>query len=117
MNRECLCRIRDIYRMASAFDQTLRKQFGLNINEAMLLCLVSDKKYISSGEIAEEMGLTHSNASKVISSLEKQKLICRHACKEDLRCRKFSIAEKGQELLAAINCDSVVLPEDFKSLI
>ena len=116
MKKECLCKIRSIYRMIGAFEQSLQKQFGLNINEAMLLCVVNESKYISCGEIAEEMGLTNSNTSKVISSLEKKKLICRHYCKEDLRCMKFSISDKGKELLSNITCDSVQLPNEIKHL-
>lgn len=117
MKKECLCYIRSIYRMISAFEQTLQKQFGLNINEIMLLCIVSDRRNISSGEVAKEMELTHSNTSKVLASLEKKKLICRHACKEDLRCMKFSITKNGETLLANINCDHVELPECLKVLI
>ena len=55
--------------------------------------------------------------SKVLASLEKKKLICRHACKEDLRCMKFSITQNGETLLAGINCDHVELPECLKELI
>jgi DNA-binding MarR family transcriptional regulator len=117
MNKECLCHIRSVYRMISSFEHTLQQQFGLNMNEAMLLCVVSEHEDISSGEIAEEMGLSNSNASKVIASLEKQKLIGRHACKNDLRCMKFRMTKKGSELLSAFNCDSVQMPEDIKQLI
>ena len=116
MNKECLCHIRSIYRTIAAFEQTLQKQFGLNINEMMLLSIVSEQKNISSGEIAEEMGLTNSNTSKVIASLEKRKLISRHACKEDLRCMKFSISKAGDDMLAQVNCDNVELPECLQQL-
>ena len=116
MKKECLCKIRSIYRIIGAFEQSLQKQFNLNINEAMLLCVVNDKNNISCGEIAEEMGLTNSNTSKVISSLEKKKLICRHYCKEDLRCMKFSISDKGKDLLSTITCDNVQLPAEIRCL-
>lgn len=111
MKKECLCNIRSIYRKIGAFEQLLQKEFGLNLNEAILLCVVEDKDNITSGEIAEEMNMTNSNASKVISTLEKKKLICRHACKEDLRCMKFSITTKGAELLVAINSSDMELPD------
>ncbi len=117
MNKECLSYIRSIYRTIASFEQTLQKQFGLNINEVMLLIIVSEKINISSSEIASEMGLTPSNASKVIASLEKRKLIVRHACKEDLRCMKFCISKSGEEMLAQIDCDHVELPEPLFRLI
>ena len=41
----------------------------------MLLCLLSESENpMLAGEIAEEMGLTRSNASKVIASLEQLRL-------------------------------------------
>lgn len=54
---------------------------------------------LNSRHFAEEMGLTNSNTSKIVASLEKQKLITRHTCKEDLRCMKFSISKSGEALL------------------
>ena len=80
MNKNCICRIRNVYRAIAAFETEFQKQLGLNINEAMLLCIVSEKENISSGEIAEEMELSNSNASKVIASLEKSGYINRKLC-------------------------------------
>lgn len=117
MNRDCLCYIQSIYRSIATFEHTLQQHFGLNINEAMLLCVVSEHKNISSGELAEEMGLSHSNMSKVIASMEKQRLIGRHACREDLRCMKFNITKRGEKLLSEINCDNVKLPECIQKLV
>lgn len=116
MNRDCLCRIRSLYRAIGAFEHDFQRQFGLNINEAMLLCIVSDRARISASEIAKELGLTHSNASKIIAGVENRRLIVRHACREDLRCMRFSITRAGSELLERIDCDSVQLPERLRQL-
>lgn len=116
MKKECLGRIRDIYCAIRAFEHQLEKAFGLNINEVMLLCLVAEKDDISSGEIAEHMGLTCSNASKVIASLEKSGLIVRRTCKNDKRCMKFSITPAGITLISKVGCESVQLPESLKCL-
>ena len=53
MNKNCICRVRNVYRAIAAFETEFQKQLGLNINEAMLLCIVSERENISSGEIAE----------------------------------------------------------------
>lgn len=116
MNSECICHIREVYRTIAVFEQTLRQHYGLNFNEAVLLCIVSERKNISSGELAEEMELTCSNTSKVISALENMRLIVRHPCKEDLRSMKFSITKKGANLLSEINCGNVELPEGIREL-
>jgi DNA-binding MarR family transcriptional regulator len=116
MKKECICRIRNIYRAIVTFENELQKHLGLNINEAVMLCIVSENENISSGEISEEMGLSNSNASKVIASLEKRTLIRRKACKEDLRCMKFVVTAKGKELLASLNCDNICVPDNLKCL-
>lgn len=116
MNKNCICRVRNVYRAIAAFETEFQKQLGLNINEAMLLCIVSERENISSGEIAEEMELSNSNASKVIASLEKCGYINRKLCKEDKRCMRFSITKKGQELLTKVNCEKFQLPENLINL-
>ena len=50
MNRECICKIRDIYRNITAFEATLQKQLHLNMNEAVLLCIVAEHENISSAK-------------------------------------------------------------------
>ncbi|GAE19309.1 N-acetylglucosamine related transporter [Bacteroides pyogenes DSM 20611 = JCM 6294] len=67
---ETLCRIRDIYRAVIAFESEMEKKHHLCLNEGMLLCSLSKVDRLSSGEIAETLGLTNSNASKVIRSVE-----------------------------------------------
>ena len=116
MNKDCICKIRNVYRAIATFEDTLQRQFGLNINEAMLLSTVAGHENISSGEIAEELSLTHSNASKVIVALENSGLIRRKLCKEDKRCMRFGITQKGKDLLTHVNCDQVQVPENLKKI-
>ncbi len=116
MDNICLQKLRNAYRAIIGFENQLGQATGLNINEAMLLCMLSDGERRLSGEIAEQMGLTRSNASKVIAALEKQTLIRRQACKEDSRCQKFHITKKGMEMLEHVHCDSLQMPEELENL-
>ena len=117
MNNQCICKIRDILRLITAFEGSLQKQIGLNINEAMLHCLLSEcEEPMLAGEIADEMGLTRSNASKVIASLEHDSLIRRRACSEDGRCQRFHITKHGLERLEQLHCESIRVPEELKSM-
>ncbi len=116
MDSHCLCKLRDIYRAIISFENELEKLFGLNINEAMLLCMLSNGETQLAGEIADKLGLTRSNASKVIASLEKRSLIRRQACKEDSRCQRFHITKKGYEMMEQVNCDKLSVPEELKAL-
>ncbi len=49
--------MRSIYRAITALEQEMQKLHGININEGMLLCLLSENKSLTSGEIAEALGL------------------------------------------------------------
>lgn len=117
MQNLCLCRIRDIYRAISAFEVELQRVAGLNINEAMLLCVLSEGDTLLSGEIAERLGLTRSNASKVIASVERNGLIRRQACPEDSRCQRFHITKKGTQALELMHSDEVQVPEIIRNII
>lgn len=94
MDNQCICKIRNIYRAIGAFELKLEDAFGMNINEVMLLCVLSECESLLSGEIADELNLTRSNASKVIASLEKKGYIRRKACEHDSRCQRFHITRK-----------------------
>ena len=114
MNKHCICKVRDIHRAVSEFEKQLGELFGLNLNETVLLCLLSEKGCLKPGIIAEELRLSNSNASKVICSLEDKGFISRTLCKEDKRCMTFSLTKNGQRMLGDIDkCDKIVLPENL----
>ncbi len=117
MEKTKICRIRDVYRAIASFESLFEKQFGLNINEAMLLCTLSEHDGITSGEIAEALGLSCSNTSKVISSVEKKKFIRRSLDKEDKRQMHFSLTKQGIERLSTLKCDDIEVPETLKCII
>ena len=103
---EPLCRVRDIYRMINDFEDTLQKNFGVGLNEGMLLCSLSTLGQCSSGRIAELLGLTLSNSSKVILSAEKKGLVERIVGKEDKRQMIFELTPKGKKCIESIKCGS-----------
>lgn len=116
MNNNCICKIRKIYRCISEFELQLQKAFGLNFNEAMLLCVLSEKEKMLSGEIADELQLSRSNASKVIASLEKEAYIRRNVCPHDSRCMSFHLTKKGRELIDRIHCSQFSLSEELRQI-
>lgn len=69
---EPFCKIRDFYRAITDFETRFEKRYGLCLNEGMLLCCLRQEPRLSSGDIAKLLGLTHSNTSKVIRSVEKK---------------------------------------------
>ena len=74
---DTLCKIRDIYRAIAEFEVQFMQLYDLSLNEGMLLCTLLNRPKLTSSEIAEALGLSASNTSKVIRSVEDKKLITR----------------------------------------
>ncbi|SBV92778.1 conserved hypothetical protein [uncultured Dysgonomonas sp.] len=70
------CQVRDVYRAIYDFELNFQQLYDLRLNEGMLLCSLNTQKY-SSNELASVLGLTNSNTSKVIKSVEKKGIIRR----------------------------------------
>lgn len=100
-----LCSIRDIYRSIRNFEVEFQKLHDLSLNEGMLLCSLKEKTY-SSGEIAEMLGLTNSNTSKVIKSVEDKGFVKRMLGDGDKRQMYFCITDAGKNKLKEIKCES-----------
>jgi DNA-binding MarR family transcriptional regulator len=99
-----LCLIRDIYRSIREFEIEFQQKHGLCLNEGMLLCSLGSSK-LSSGEIAEKLGLTNSNASKVIRAIEDKGLIERILGEGDKRQMYFRLTVTGEDMLREIGCE------------
>ncbi len=96
-----LCSLRDIYRAIREFEIEFSQKHGLCLNEGMLLCTLCSEMY-SSSEIASLLGLTNSNASKVIRSVEEKGYLERRLGQEDKRQMYFVLSSKGQKKLKEI---------------
>ena len=111
MDKQIICKVRDINRAIADLERQFSQRFDVNINEAMLLCTLKEKGELSSGAIAEALGLSASNASKVIASSEKKNLISRNLCKEDKRQMFFSLTPIGKEKIETMRNEQIDIPE------
>lgn len=111
-----LCQIRDVYRAIYEFELNFQQSYNLGLNEGMLLCSLNVQKY-SSNELAEILGLSNSNTSKVIKSIEKKGLIKRIVGKDDKRQMYFTLTESGRKKLETIKCAEFNIPEALKPVI
>jgi len=114
---ELLCKIREINRAVAAFETEMERMYHLSLNEGMLLCSLSKVERLSSGEIAESLALTNSNASKVIRSVENKGLIKRLMGRTDKRQMYFSLTPQGEQALNEVRCDRIKLPDLLKDLL
>lgn len=108
---ETLCKIRNLYRTIAEFEVKFTKQHGLCLNEGMLLCTLLQTGKLASGEIAEQLGLTHSNTSKVIRSVEDKGYIQRILGENDKRQMYFILTEEGKKVIYQIKTSKMDIPE------
>lgn len=99
-----LCTVRDINRTIRDFEVLFQQEYNLCLNEGMLLCSLRTAS-LSSSELAEALGLTNSNTSKVIKSVEDKGLIERVLGKEDKRQMYFHLTEEGKQKLIEVKCE------------
>ena len=104
---EDLCKIRDVYRAIAEFETQFMQQYNLSLNTPRL----------TSGEIAEALGLTCSNTSKLIRSVEEKKLIARIIGKVDKRQMHFSLTAEGKEQITAIKSTTHEMPELLQQIV
>ncbi len=119
MNKEIstLCRIRDIQRSIITFEAFFSKEYGISLNEGMLLCSLLKMNSLSSGELSQLLGLTLSNTSKVILAAENKGLIHRILGTSDKRQMYFSLTQKGKDLISNIQCQKIDIPDILKELV
>lgn len=114
---ETLCKIRDVYRAIAEFEVQFTQMYDLSLNEGMLLCTLLNTPKLTSGEIAEALGLSASNTSKVIRSVEGKKLITRLIGKEDKRQMRFSLTTEGKNRISDIKNATFELSELLQQVV
>lgn len=93
-----LCLLRDIFRAVREFEISFQEKYDLCLNEGMAICSLRYGQ-MSSSDLAEKLGLSASNMSKVIKSVEDKGLVVRKMGKEDKRQMYFVLSNQGTEKL------------------
>jgi DNA-binding MarR family transcriptional regulator len=106
-----LCIIRDIRRAVAAFEGQFEKKYGISLNEGMALCSLYKASPLSSGEIGGLLGLSSSNTSKVIASIEKKRFVERVPGTRDKRQMYFSLTAEGKKLISGVHSNEIEMPE------
>ena len=109
--------IRDIYRAIAEFEVKFMQEFDLSLNEGMLLCTLLNTPKLTSSEIAEALGLSASNASKIIRSVEEKKLITRLVGKADKRQMHFALTPEGKNRITVIKNNTPEIPALLQEIV
>lgn len=110
------CSIKEIQKALSDLEDNFRAEYGICINEASVLCSLSDC-CLTSSEIAKCADLRASHTSKTIRSVEDKGLITRKIGTKDKRMMSFSLSTKGKILLENMRNGKVLVPEVLKPLL
>lgn len=112
-----LCKIRDLQRAVYQFELQFEKLYGISLNEGMALCSLSKTVSLSSGELGELLGLSSSNTSKVICSVEKKGYVERVVGTKDKRNMYFSLTDSGRDILKNIGDGTIDVPQTLEMLL
>lgn len=112
-----LCRIRDLQRAVHQFEANLERLYGICLNEGMTLCSLLKAGRLSCGELSDLLGLTPSNMSKVLRSVEEKEFVRRELGTADKRQMYFSLTDRGRQLLASIDCRKIETPDPITALL
>ena len=106
----CICVMRDILSAMSELENKLIDQLSLTLNEAMTLCAIGEHS-VAASVVAERTGMRASHCSKIISALERRKLVCRSIDKHDKRQINIALTNDGRERLNRLKEYNIVIPE------
>ncbi len=99
-----LCLLRDIYRLIREFEIDFQQKHDLCLNEGMAVCSLKNGQMTSS-DLANRLGLSASNMSKVLRAIEDKKLVKRMLGEEDKRQMYFTLTETGFKKLGEMACE------------
>lgn len=107
--------LRDIFRLIREFENSFKEKYNLCLNEGMAIDSLKQRQMTSS-DLADRLGLSASNMSKVIKSIEEKELVERILGKEDKRQMYFTLTKKGKKKLEAIKEEQNIMHDVLNSI-
>ena len=109
-----LCEIRQIMVDLRTFEERLREQTSLSLNEALCLCQVGNGM-LEPGALARDLELSPSRLSRIFDSLERQRLIQRTLSTTDRRGVKVHLTKQGEAMVEQLHSIQIELPDHLKN--
>ena len=92
-----ICKLKDVYHMLYAFEKNFHEANGITVNEAMVLCFLSNGDTHTAGEVCSHVGLSNSRVSKIINDMERKGFLVRRIGNNDKRQMFFVLTEAGKQ--------------------
>ena len=106
----CLCVMRELLAALNELEANLSNNYGVSLNEAMVLCCIGEDK-LTSSTISRHIGLLPPLTSKTLRTIEKKEMVERSMGIEDKRQMYFKLTPKGKELLERLRENGIEVPE------
>lgn len=113
---ESICKLKDIYKALYEFEAAFHEQFGITLNEGIVICMLS-KGPMKAGDICAECSLSTSRLSKVLGALEQKGLIVRTMGKNDRRTIYVELTQAGVEKKSVMSPEKVCIPESLSKML
>lgn len=107
-----LCSIRNIQTALKRFEETLKTETGLSLNDALCLCSIS-KGIQEPGLLAKELELSPSRLTRILNALEERKLLVRKIATSDRRGIAVLLTERGEKLVNSYKCAGIEVPPEL----
>lgn len=109
----CICVMRDLYKAMVELEANLTENYGISLNEAMVMCSIGGEK-LPAGTIAARTGLRSSHLSKVLRSVEEKGFLCRNFGDKDKRQVYFSLTDEAEACLKRLKKEGLEIPGMLK---
>jgi DNA-binding MarR family transcriptional regulator len=105
-----LCDIRKLLLDLKHIEEKIEEKTGLSLNEALCLCGTS-RGTCEPGRLAKEMEISPSRLSRILESLENQKLIDRNLSSGDRRSILIALTTAGEKIVETLHCTEIEIPK------
>ena len=111
-----LCDIRQIMVDLRHFEESLKKETNLSLNEALCLCQTG-KGTNEPGMLAKELELSPSRLSRIIEALEQRGLVERTISVNDRRGVSLHLTTQGETVVEQLHCTQIDIPPHMEKAI
>jgi len=105
-----LCSIRKIQSAIRQFEDALKEETGLSLNDAMCLCAI-ERGIGEPGQLAIRLELSPSRLTRVLDGLDSRKLITRRISDSDRRGIAVNLTKQGEKIIEKYKCADIELPD------
>lgn len=111
-----LCDLRRLVLDLREFEESLKEQTGLTLNDALCLCQTG-KGNLDPSSLANELQLSPSRLSRILDSLETRGFLTRSISEADRRTILINLTEEGQKMVKTLHCTKISIPHHLEKAI